>query len=110
MALGKGFKSGQNLHELLQSDIYPIMASKSTLISVLLVQVGMLKSLSTMEVSGFPIGVAPIMAMQLSNARRLTLKVRMFLQKYVITGICTRCEGGIPEPMKNYKRGRFQNC
>ena len=49
----------------------------------------------------FPIGVAPIMAMQLSTARELMLKVRMFLQKYGITlleGTRTRFEGGIPEP------------
>ena len=49
----------------------------------------------------FLIGVAPIMTMQLSTARKLMLKVRMFLQKHGITlleGTRTICEGGLPEP------------
>ena len=41
------------------------------------------------------------MAMQLSTARKLTLKVRIFLRKYgipLLGGTRTRCKGGIPEP------------
>jgi hypothetical protein len=41
------------------------------------------------------------MATQQSTVRKLTLKVRMFLQKYgipLLEGTHTRFEGGIPEP------------
>ena len=44
----------------------------------------------------FPIGVAPIMEMQLSTARKVTLNARMFLRKdaiLLLEGTRARCEG-----------------
>ena len=58
-------------------------------------------ALTALKGERFPIGVAPIMAMQLSTARKLTLKVRMFLQKYgilLLERTRTRYEGDIREP------------